>query len=359
MADPTVLVPTPNRPARKGGIKSIVDGFVTTERLGAAANIQYLSEGCAFPSVAPGLCWGNVITGDKTPDGIEVINGITSIFGQYAGVECFLDAASTRDYEERARRVLERGEDSEIEAVLVGWADAGTVVGTGAGVANAIAAAEEWADQKYIGLPVIIMSRSLAVKGNALGALDTYDSSGKIWTPNGTPVLASWTAPEDKIFVIGWPTVYVSDFEVNVARNLPTNVEMAIAERLYGVAVDCGFRAEVTVTAVVGEDPPDEDPEENLTILLGSIPSSPIPDGSDATIIAQTNVTPQNEVFLWFSVNGDPAILAGEMTQTQTHEFVWNVVGDQTTTGDSVDIWAVSEWDGADVESNHITIEVT
>jgi hypothetical protein len=92
---------------------------------------------------------------------------------------------------------------------------------------------------------------------------------------------------------------------------------------------------------------------------LGSIPSSPIPDGTDVTIIVQTNVTPENEVILWYSVNGDPAVEAGEMTETGSHEYVWNVVGDSTTTGDSVEVWAISEFDGADVESNHITIEVT
>jgi hypothetical protein len=359
MADPMVLVPTPTRPARKGGIKSIVDGFVTTARLGAAANVQYLSEGCGFPSVAPGLCWGTVTTGDKTADGISVTNGISSIFAQYAGVECFLDVRSSSDYAERARLILERGEDSEIEANLVGWADAGAVEGTGAGITNAIAAAEEWADQKYIGLPVIIMSRSLAVKAAAEGSIDGNHESGKAWTINGTPILATWTAPEDKIFVIGWPTIYASEFLVNTARDLTTNVEMAIAERLYGIAVDCSFRAEITVTAPVAADPQEPDPDEPLEMNLGSIPSSPIPDGRDTTIIVQTNVTPQNEVVLWYAVNGGAPVEAGEMTETGSHEYVWNVIGDSTTTGDSVEVWAVSEFDSAPVESNHIIVEVT
>jgi hypothetical protein len=357
MADPMVLVPTPTRPPRKGGLKAIVGDFIVTARLGAAANVQYLSEGCAFPSVAPGLCWGTVQTGDKTADGISVENGITSIFGQYAGVECFLDFQSDREYAQRATNNLERGEHSEIEAVLAGWAAGGTAGSTGSIVA-AVGAADQYADQRYTGLPVILMNRGTAVLAAAEGAIDGDFESGLMYTANGTPVLASWVVPANKIFVIGWPTVYVSETTTTTAKDLTTNVEMAIAERLYAVAVDCLFRAVITVTLPADSEPP-PDGEGPLTILLGSIPSSPIPDGTDATIIAQTNVVPTGEVILWYSVNGGADVEAGEMTQTDTHSFVWNVVGDSTTTGDSVEVWAVSEWDGSDVESNHITIEVT
>lgn len=254
MADPMVLVPAPSRPPRKGGLKAITGEFVRTERLGAAANIQYLSEGCAFPSVAPGLCWGTVNTGDKDASGIAVENGIASIFGQYAGVECFLDVGTEKDYARRAEANLERGEHSEIEAVLAGWAGGGTAGGSGT-LSVAVAAADQWADQKYTGLPIILMNRGVADMAAADGLIDGDFREGLMYTANGTPILASWVVPTTSLFVIGWPTVYVSDTYTTVARDLTTNREMAIAERLYGVAVDCGFRAVITVTFAAGDEP--------------------------------------------------------------------------------------------------------
>jgi hypothetical protein len=351
-----VLVPTPTRPPRKGGLKAIVGDFIVTQRLGAAANIQYLSEGCAFPSVAPGLCWGTVQTGDKDASGIAVENGITSIFGQYAGVECFIEVNSEREYAERAEALLNRGEHSELEAVLAGWAGAGVAGGTG-NFEFAVAAADQYADQKYAGLPIIMMNRGVADIMAATRVIDGDFKTGLMYTANGTPILASWVVPADKIFVIGWPTVYVSPTVTTTAKDLTTNVEMAIAERLYAVAVDCLFRAVITVTLnpPADEEPPAEDPETPLTLLLGSIPSSPIPDGTDATIIAQANVVPANEVTLHYSINGGPDVTAGEMTQVTPIEFVWNVTGDDTGPGDSVELWATS----GITESNHITIEVT
>jgi hypothetical protein len=250
MADPTVFVAAPHRETRRGGIKSLGD-FVTTPRLGAASNIDYLSNGCSFPSLTPAGCWTVGPVGpDKTIDGIDRGEGILTIFGQYAGVECFLGNDSADDYSERARHLLETGEAHEVEAALHVWADGTGETGTGAGIVAAVAAAEEYADQFYLGRPVILMSRSMAVQAGAADALG-FDAEGKKWTANGTPVIASWTLPEDAIYVIGWPTVYVSDITVSVGRDWTHNTEMAIAERNYGIAVDCDFRYKVDVTEVV------------------------------------------------------------------------------------------------------------
>ena len=249
MADPMVFVPPPPRKPRRGGIKAVVGEFVHLERLGAAANINYLSEGCSFPSLAPGLCWGaDIPDGDKVAEGLPTETGIVPIFGQYTGVECFMGVGTTQDYSERAERLLQATEEHEVEAHLVGWANAGTAAGTGVGIKNAVAVAEEWADQKYNSLPVLIMSRSNAVLAGA-EPVAFGDGLGVLWTINGTPILATWTAPNDKIYAVGWPTVYASDITTTVTRMLTQNTEMAIAERLYGLAVDCEFRAVVTVTA--------------------------------------------------------------------------------------------------------------
>lgn len=247
MGDPLITVEAPHREPRRGGIKAITGEFTPLPRLGAAANIQYLSDGCEWPSVAPGLCWGNVTTGTKTLGGIDVETGIASVFGQYAGVECYLGEGNNAEYAARAERQLRATEEHEIEAVLIGWAEAGTVSGTATTVAEAIAKAEEYADQKYVGAPVLIMSRFMAVLGAAEGVLKG-DGKGEIWTINGTPVITSWVSAENKITGIGWPTVYASEVVTNTAYNQTQNREMAIAERIYALAVDCLFRGVITVT---------------------------------------------------------------------------------------------------------------
>lgn len=355
MSEPTVLVAAPRREPRRGGIKSITGDFIRTERLGAASKIHYISDGCVWPSNAPGLCWGASAPGDKTFGGMDVEDGVGSIFGQYVGVECYLGEGHEAEFMARARRQLEFGEAHEIEASFVNWAAGGSAAGSGVGVYNALAALEEYADQHYIGAPVILMSRRNAVLGDEDGVLHG-DKQGGIWTINGTPVVSTWLMPDDKIYAIGWPSVYASDIVTAPSRNITQNREQALAERIYAMAVDCQFRAVATITAAVQHEP---DPDEPLEMNLGSIPSSPIPDGTDTTIIVQTNVAPQNEVVLWYAVNGGTPVAAGEMTETGSHEFVWNVTGESTTAGDSVEVWAVSEFDGAPVESNRILIEVT
>lgn len=355
MADPMAFVAPPRRPARRGGIKAVVGEFVAQERLGAAAGIQWISQGCTFPKSAPGLCYQPAPpTGDKTFEGVEWGSG--PIFGLYEGVQCFLNEES--DYDARARALLEAGEDRAIEDEL--WKFADTIDAVAPGTLSIIAAvgwAEEAADSNYLGQPVILMSRTNSIRAAAESILG-FDRDGNIWTPNGTPVLASGEFPDGFIMVIGWPSVYVSPFVVTRGMDWRVNQEMAIAERIYGLAIDCNFAGKITVAAPATQQQPN-DPEEPLDMILGSIPSSPIPDGTDTTIIVQTNVVPTAEVFLHYSVNGGPDTTAGEMTQTNPHEFVWNVVGDSTGAGDSVEVWAVSLFDGNDVESNHITIEVT
>jgi hypothetical protein len=355
VGDPLITVPAPKRERRRGGIKQVTGEFEPLARLGAAANIQYLSDGCDWPSLAPGLCWGTVSTGDKTFNGLDVEQGIIPVFAQYAGVECYLGQGADAEYAARAKRLLLDTEEHEVEAALIAWAEAGPVSGTATKLATAIAAADEYADQKYIGLPVIIMSRFMAVIADAEGVLHRDKDSGDLTTINGTPVVTSWVSAADKISVIGWPTVYASEVVANGVTNPTQNRELALAERIYAIAVDCLFRAVITVTLAVSDEEPEPDPDEDLVITLGSIPSSPIPDGSDATIIAQTNVVPDDDVILHYKINGGADTAAGEMTQTNPHEFVWDVQGDLTTTGDSVEVWAES----GTTESNHITIEVT
>lgn len=249
MATPNVFVSPPRREPRKGGIKAVTGDFVTTERLGAGGGIEWISDGCEFPHAAPGLCFvPNPVTGDKEFEGI--VQGAGPIFGLYAGVECFLTAGS--DYDDRARALLDQGEGRGVEEVLWEWAaTTGGAPNAAASLVDAIALAEESADTYYVGAPVILMSRRVAVWARSVGALfggTAWD--GDLWTANGTPVIASGAASDTQLSIIGWPTVYSSGEAVVInAIEHTTNRQMAIAERIYAIAVDCAFVFNYTVVA--------------------------------------------------------------------------------------------------------------
>lgn len=352
MANPKILVPAPHREPRRGGIKTVTGEFTHLERLGAAEQIEYISDGCVWPSLAPGLCWGADPGGNKTFGGFDIENGVGGIFAQYVGVECFLGAGNDAEFTQRAERQLVYGEAHEVEAALVAWAGAGTAAGSGAGIGAAIAAAEEWADQYYIGAPVILMSRRNASLGKSDGALEG-DGLGAVWTVNGTPVVATWLMPDDKIYVIGWPTVYASDIASAAGHDLTHNREMALAERIYAMAVDCLFRAVVTVTAPVGDDP---DVPIGLELTIGTEPSSPIPDGTDTTITVHTNIAPSGgEVNLFYRINGGAWVDNGEMVEVDPLTYVETVDGTLSSAGDVVELYGKS----GSVVSPTIVINVT
>ncbi len=245
MAEPRVFVSPPQRQPRRGGIKSVVDNFITTQRLGAAGAVEWVSEGCGLPQIAPGLCYqANAPTGDKTFEGIEV--GTGPIFALYAGVECFL--GPNQDYDRRASALLDAGEDRGVEEALWEWAT--TTVGTaapGTTWPQSIGALEEEADQYYVGMPVIMMARNDAVAARAARAI-FGDEEGNLWTANGTPVIASATASSNHAVIIGFPTVYASGSSVIQTTDHTLNKAMAIAERIYAIAVDCAFARYVNVT---------------------------------------------------------------------------------------------------------------
>lgn len=253
MADPLIYVDAPHREPRRGGIKSVTGEFQHLDRLGAAANVQYTAAGCVWPAVAPGLCWGTVTEGDKDFTGLATELGIASIFGQYFGVECYLGAGNDVEYADRARSHLANTEAHEVEAVLAGWAAGGVATG-GATLGSAVAGLDQYADQNYPGAPVMLLNRGTAVAARAAGVIRGGDQAGSLWTANGSPVVASWVVPAGKAYAIGWPTVYASDIGVVGARNLTQNKEMAIAERLYALTVDCQFRAVATFTAPTDDE---------------------------------------------------------------------------------------------------------
>jgi hypothetical protein len=349
---PNIFVEPPRRNPRKGGIKSVIGDFVSVDRLPVGAGIEWISEGCDFPKAAPGLCYvPNPITEDKVANGIE--RGAGPIFGLYAGVECFLGVDT--DYHTRAEALLSQGEGRGVEEVL--WEYGMSVGGTGPAQTSWVAAigqADEAADTLYVGQPVIMMSRFAAAQARAAGALFGSDAwDGALWTANGTPVIASAAATDTALIVFGWPTVYASDVYTTRSMHHTTNVEMAIAERVYGIAVDCSFALHYAVTVAVSDPQNPDDPE--LVLTIGTEPSSPVPDGTDVTVTVHANVAPEGEVNLFYRINGGAWTDNGEMTETDPTTFVENLDGTLASPGDVFDLYAKSGL----IQSPTITINVT
>ena len=350
MAGPMITVSSPERKPRKGGIKSVVGEFQSLPRLAVATALQWVADGCELPKLAPGLCYAEVpVEGNKELEGIG--QGTGPIFALYAGVHCFL-GPDDGDYAQRAKALLEHGEDRGVEEAL--WEYAGTlsVPGPAVSIVDAIATAEEYADEAYVGGPVLLMSRRAAVHARAAKAILGDEETGRLWTANGTPVIATGAGNEDALYILGWPTVYASTFTEIQAYDPTVNQELAIAERVYGIAVDCEFVFAQAFTIPAGTAGPGPDV---LTLSIGTEPASPIPDETDVTVTVHANVAVNGEVNLWYRQNGGAWIDNGEMVEVDPITFVQNYDGAFANPGDVFDLYAKS---GTTV-SPTITINVT
>jgi hypothetical protein len=247
MANPRVFVDQPpRRTPRAGGIKNVAD-VQSFERAFAAEGIDWQSPGCSFPEPAPGLCWGNVVVAEKAYNGISNLES-GPVFALYAGVECFLETEAASEYSARATALLDAGEDRAIEAMLRTYVETLLLGRSNAtSWAEAIGMLEYMADIGYLGRPVILMNRSDAIVAKGLGLLEG-DKDGNIWTINGTPVLSSGSFTQNQPTVIGDLTLYRSDSVATPAEDPITNMAMAIAERAYALAIDCGYAFGMQVT---------------------------------------------------------------------------------------------------------------
>lgn len=183
----------------------------------------------------------------KTADGVAQFEAIGPAFARYAGVECFVGGdAVGPSYLEQARTLLTQGEDRAVEAVLWGWIKEFTTPGTATSLTAAIAAADQHADEGYVGQPVIVISRGDADRALAEGSV--VREGGALVTANGTPVIASSAVDSGSVGVIGRPEVYASSLVAHAAIEHTVNMAMAIAERVYAIGIDCDYRYLVTVT---------------------------------------------------------------------------------------------------------------
>lgn len=239
----------PVRRPREGGIKSVIGDFIPETRLSVVNGTDGLAwedTGCGIPTATRAGCFDDVMPQvDKTAEGPTRHTTIGDPFALYKGVECYIGGdALGQSYREQAEAVLLAGEDRVIEARLYSWAAFGTTE-TRPTIADAIARVEQFADNQYVGLPVILISRNDAVLAHDSGALTR--ENGVLITANKTPVIASGAITAGGVAAIGMPAVWASQVVTAGAIKREDNVEMAIAERLYAIGVDCDFRHHVTV----------------------------------------------------------------------------------------------------------------
>lgn len=246
MADPTLYVEPPARTPRRGGISEFAE-FREDSRIALGALPEFTSAGCAFPVDDVRLCYpsGGADQNTKTPDGIDTIEAAVGPFGLYSGVECWLDGGD--DFLDRARAALEQGQDRGIEKRLDTWLKT-LAATTATNFLDAVAKAEEYADDNYLGAPLLILNRGDAVRAKQQGALDHIGPDGLIVTANGTRVLASGAVTPGTVGVVGALTVLHTEIISGYAPTVTSNTQLALAERAYSILVDCDFAARFTVS---------------------------------------------------------------------------------------------------------------
>jgi hypothetical protein len=250
VANPTVYTNPPARKARKGGLLNVIGGVTSLDRLGVASTVEWTEEACnPAMEIAPGLCWGTVSA--TTKEYADITTGESlPVFAGYYGVECFLGGD---DYDARARRGLEATEGRFIEKQLYDLALEPAVAAPFADAVTVVAALDGYADANYIGQPIIHASRAGAVIAGASQAIyPDQPRDGDLFTANGTPVVASSEYGSlvglPGAWATGWITVYGGPVVVTRTYDLLHNREMAVAERIYAIAIDCNFVYGAAVT---------------------------------------------------------------------------------------------------------------
>lgn len=251
MAEPIITVARPNRRERKGGLLSVVEDIRdNVPHLAVSQGVQYEAQPCGLTFDQIELCYTafDALGADKETQALLWANGIGENFGAYYAVQCYLANGTTTEYETLARQGLEMSESRALEARLDTYFT--TVTPTvAASVEAAIAAADSIADGEYVGLPIIHMSRSMAVTAAAQELVFPDPvGSGRLVTANGTPVAASAKYSASRIAVTGDISVLRSAIIAHSGYQLTQNLEASIAERVYNLIIDCGFAEVVTVT---------------------------------------------------------------------------------------------------------------
>lgn len=247
MADPTITIEPPRRSPRTGGLLTVAE-VRDVARLASANRAQYISDPCGFDFGDAGFCYGDLLPEDaldKTYTGIGTGESVVNNFAAYYGVECFINDES--DLSARANAAFDLAEGRNVEEKFAVWLNAAGVTSSVAGIIDAVAAADEHADDNYIAQPIIHMNRDTAARAVAADVV-IADGAGGLVTAHGTPVDASGRYGND-VWVTGAVVVLRSPLVETKAQTLNLNTEAALAERVYGIVVDCAYVARFDWTA--------------------------------------------------------------------------------------------------------------
>lgn len=220
-----------------------------------ALGLSYPTEDCGHAEAGPGGCVNALgITGPKTFDGLGSVTADPFVI--YKGVECGLGGFD--QYAAMARRGLERGQGFAIErgvqTLLLNSASAVNLTPAGGAVKvkTAVATLEQYAAERYTGLPLFHVSKFGAVflpletgwpmltkQGSPVANGGGYTTTG----PGG--VVAG--ANEFWLYVSGQVNIWQGDITTVQAPNIKANTAGALAERIIVATVEC-FVGAIRVT---------------------------------------------------------------------------------------------------------------
>lgn len=255
MATPYIPVPAPQRKARVGGIRTVVE-FIEVTGLGKTAGIEWESALCGKVEQTLTECYGQAPRGGAGDAllpkdnifGPEWARGEVEAFAGYTAVQC--TPGSGDDFQARARELLEAGEDYFVEGFINTWLAANAIipgVQPFASITAAVAAAERYADGLYRFRPIIWMNRGDVVTARAAKAV--LGEGDDLHTANGTPVVASEAFTAGELYVTGAVIVGRSPVVTFGAVTTETNEEWGVSEAVWAAGFDCLEPAKFDFTA--------------------------------------------------------------------------------------------------------------
>lgn len=235
-----VLIDQPVAPLPVGGLLAVAD-VVDTSDAHYINGVTYESWLCGVGGIAPGLCDvapGVQIDPEKKFTGPETVEGYP--FATYSGVICDLLG---RPYGTQAQGRLEGSEEFLVgrafEQILFAVTEPEAVCTDDADICDIIGSLEQWAGEHFSGRPVLHMNRYNTAQAIAARQVIPNVLDGTLQTVQGTPV-ANSPGYDERIFITGpvhlWRTA-VDTYEVDAQMS---NQALALAERVYTVAWDCG-----------------------------------------------------------------------------------------------------------------------
>lgn len=248
---PLLRIAAPRVAPYGGGLRDVVPITPLSDpHLGGG--VEYDGVMCAHAGLAPGLCDERVTTDpQKSFHNPEHVVG--PAIAVYAGVACDIMG---EPYDTQAREALELAEFYALaqgiwEVFFKPVVAPNILTTTPVCPELAVAMAEDWAAENQPGTPLIWTSRSGATSLHA--AKVAVREGNSLVTPLGTPIVSErpfGLGPGNSGYgTYGW--MYVSGpaqlvqgpVLSTVARDTTTNESMAVAERIWGVTIQCTIAA--------------------------------------------------------------------------------------------------------------------